>query len=82
MRGDGLQSWQAAAVFFDSDDMLRTFCKQRTGEAARPWPNFNNGHTFQRSGLPRDPPGEVHIENEILPQRFFCGERKRGYHLA
>src|SRR5579863_5977180 len=65
--------------------MAMTFCaggEERAGEAARAWADLDDGDASQRTGGAGDAPGQVQIEQEVLPERFLGGEAKRRDHLA
>src|SRR4029077_2270815 len=71
--GNLAQRSNRAPVAFDRDH-VRAFGKQRTRQPARSGPDLQYRDTVERSGGPRDTPGEIEVEQEILAERFAGGK--------
>ena len=73
------QGGEAALVLLDGDDAGRAFDKQRSGQAARPGPDFDDGRSFERSCGAGDAAGEIEIEQEVLTEALAALKaRTRG----
>ena len=73
-RGDIGKRRQAALVLLDGDDAGRTLHEQRSGEAAGPWADLDDGRAFERSRGAGDAAGEIEVEQEILAEAFPRGK--------
>ena len=59
---------ETARVALDRDDAPRAFRQQRAGQPARSRTDLDHGRVVEPPGGARDAPGQVQVEDEILPE--------------
>ena len=81
-RGDGFERRQTAPVLFYGDDARGAFEEQGAGEAAGTRPDLDDCDPFERPRRAGDAPGQIEIEQEVLPEAFLCRQSERADDLA
>jgi hypothetical protein len=76
------QRREAASIALDRDDMARPGGEQRPRQSAGAGPDLDDARFVERPGGPGDAPGQVEIEEEILPEGFARRDAVPGDDLA
>src|ERR1700749_2719651 len=81
MRADFGKRAERSRVALDGDHLLGALREQRTRETAGTRSYFDHDDAYERPSSAGDPPSEVEVEEEVLPERLAGVQSMRGDHV-